>query len=143
MICIIAIEGVLALGTDLRRAQPTKWGRLLYDSLHTEYRMVGFTMNENELAKGWLKREMLKDWAAVLTQDDGIPNYQDWKLRQLEDFLAEAWDVGMFIDTDPVVIQRVTEMGILGITLTHPVHQVGFRPPEEAPRAWVDVVESL
>ena len=142
MMCVIAIEGVLALGKDLKTAQPTKWARQLYDGLHTQYRMVGFTQNDYVLAKWWLQREMLKDWAAVMTQDDVIVRYDDWKLRQREDFLTEGWEVAMIIDTAPAVIHRATEMGILAMQLTYPVNRPGFRPPDEAPRPWSNIVES-
>lgn len=142
MICVITVEGVLSQGIDLKNSQPTKWARLLYDSLHTQYRMVAFTSNDNEVAKWWLQREMLKDWAAVMTQEDAIVRYEDWKLRQLEDFLSEGWEVGMIIDSDPVVIARAGEMGIMGMQVSYPIYRPGFRPPEEAPRPWANIVDS-
>jgi hypothetical protein len=104
--------------------------------------MIAFTSNDNEVAKWWLQREMLKDWAAVLTQEDAIPNYEDWKLRQLEDFLAEGWEVGMVIDTNERVIERAALLGIMGMRLTYPLYRPGFRVPEEAPRAWGSIVDS-
>jgi hypothetical protein len=86
------------------------------DSLHTQYRMVAFTSNDNDIAKWWLQREMLKDWAAVLTQETS-PNYEDWKLHTLEDF-GRGLEVGLVIDTNERVIERAAPLGIMGMQPT-------------------------
>lgn len=142
MIAVISIEGVLAAGDDLRRAQPTKWGRALYDAAHTQFRMIGFTTAEQEIAKWWLKREGFSEWAAVMTQEPYL-EYPAWKVRQVEDFLAEGWDVACMLDVDPEVLARVTELGVLTLTVSYPTNKVGWKPHETQPRSWADVSSTL
>jgi hypothetical protein len=142
MIACIAIEGVLAAGEDLRRAQPTKWGRPLYESLATQFRMIAFTSAEPEIAQWWLKQESLRGWAAVMSQEPYL-EYPDWKVRQVEEFLAEGWEVGLVIDTDAGVLERVTELGVLTMKLSYPTIPVGWRNREASPRPWADVSGTL
>jgi len=142
-ICVVSIEGVLALGTDLKTAQPTKWARALYDSLHHEFRMIAFTANDQELAQWWLKRERLHDWAAVMTQPDHMVDFNTWKQLQVNDFLAEGWEMGLLIDTDLDTVTKIAIMGVPTMLLCHPVRKVGWKDPEDAPRPWVDVVDTL
>jgi len=142
VIAVICIEGVLANGEDLRTAQPTKWGRALYEGLAVNFRTIAFTQADPEIAAWWLKREMITGWAAVMTQEPYL-DYSAWKIRQVEDFLAEGWEVGMMLDTDPFVLERVTELGVLTLMASHPTTRIGFRPHEASPRPWSDVSSTL
>jgi hypothetical protein len=141
-IACLAVEGVLAAGDDLKRAQPTKWGRSLYEALATEFRMILFTQADPEIAQWWLKQEMLKGWAGVMTQEPYL-EYPDWKVRQIEDFLAEGWEVGLVLDVDPNVLERVTELGVLTLLLSYPTTKVGWKSRESSPRPWADVSGTL
>lgn len=141
-IACVAIEGVLAAGDDLRRAQPTKWGRALYEALATEFRMIAFTQADPEIAQWWLKQEMLRGWAAVMTQEPYL-DYPAWKVKQIEEFLAEGWEVGLMLDVDAGVLEQVTELGVLTLTLSYPTTKVGFRHHETSPRPWADVSGTL
>src|SRR5262245_46768626 len=111
-ICVVSIEEALSAGWDLRQAPSQRWARSLYDGLHAQYRMIAFTQADPDLAKWWLRRESLHDWAAVLTQEAYL-DYPEWKVRQVEDFLAEGWEVGLVIDIDPYVIDGASAMGVL------------------------------
>lgn len=141
MICAISIEGVLALDSDLRRAQPTKWARLLYDGLHSQYRMIALTENPIETAQAWLQREFLRDWAGVMTKPDGINRFSDWKVQQINEFLAETWEVGLVIDTDPVVLSQINDLGVATMLLSYPTKRVGWRDPDQELRPWTDIVQ--
>jgi hypothetical protein len=142
MIAVIALEGVMASGTDLRRAQPTKWGRPLYEALATQFRMIAFTQADPEIAAWWLKQESLRGWAAVMSQEPYL-DYGAWKVRQIEDFLAEGWEVGLVLDVDAGVLERVTELGVLTMALSYPTTKVGFKQHESSPRPWADVSGTL
>jgi hypothetical protein len=142
-ICVVSIEGVLALQPNLKEAQPTKWARMLYDSLHSQYRMIGLTANEQEVARYWLHREMLRDWAGVLTMPDAYVNFGDWKAKQVEEFLAEGWEVGMVIDTDQEVLEQIGQLGVMTMGLSYPANRVGWRDSPPEVRAWTDVVSDL
>ena len=141
--CVVSIEGVLSAGWDLRQSPPTKWARTLYDALHSQYLMIGFTQAAPELVKWWMKRESLHEWSALMTQEAYL-DYPQWKIRQVEDFLAEGWQVDLMIDIDPYVLEEVTGLGVLTLTMQVPEHPVGWKPPkDESVRAWTNVVESL
>ena len=142
VIACIAVEGVLSQHADLRRAQPTKWSRLLYESLAVNYRMIAFTQADPDLAAWWLKQEMYKGWAAVMTQEPYLP-YPDWKVRQVEDFLAEGWEVGMMLDVDHDVLERVNALGVLSLEVSYPTMKVGWRSHETSPRPWAEVSSTL
>jgi hypothetical protein len=142
MIACIALEGVLAAGDDLRRAQPTKWGRMLYESLATQFRMIAFTQADPEIAQWWLKQESMRGWAAVMTQEPYL-DYPAWKVRQVEEFLAEGWEVGLVLDVDAQVLEQVTELGVLTLKLSYPAIKVGFKQHETSPRPWADVSGTL
>ena len=142
MICAIAIEGVLAAGEDLRTAMPTKWGKALYDAAHTQFRMIAFTTADQDTAKWWLRREGFTDWAGVMTHEEYL-EYPAWKVRQIEDFLAEGWDVGCMLDVDAEVLSRVSELGVLTLTVSYPTNKVGWRAHETQPRSWTDISSTL
>lgn len=142
MIACIAIEGVLATGDDLRNAAPTKWGRALYEGLALNFRTIAFTRADPEIVQWWLKREGLTGWAAVMSQEPYL-DYQAWKVRQVEEFLAEGWEVGLMIDVEPEVLARVTELGVLTLTVSYPTTKVGWKSHESSPRPWADVSGTL
>ena len=142
MIAVISVEGVLAAGDDLRKVPPTKWARPLYDAVRSQFRTIAFTQAEPEIAQWWLKRESLNDWAAVLIQEPYL-EYPAWKVRQIEDFLAEGWDVGLMIDVDDEVLSRVSELGVLTLKMSYPANKVGWKPHETSPRPWTDVSSTL
>jgi hypothetical protein len=138
-ICVMPIESVLSGEDDLRKAQPTKWARLLYDSLHSQYRMVAFTANNEDTAEWWLRREMLRDWAGVMTKPDAFNRFDDWKVRQIEDFLAEGWEVGLFIDTEKWVCEEVGRLGVVTMLLSYPANKIGWKEPDQPLRSWTDI----
>lgn len=142
MIACITIENVLANGDDLRNAAPTKWGRALYEGIVLNFRTIGFTRADHEVAQWWLKNETITGWAAVMSKEDYL-EYDDWKVRQIEDFLAEGWEVGMFIDPDPEVCARVSDLGVLTLCVSYPTIKVGWRPHEASPRPWSEVTGTL
>lgn len=142
MIACVAIEGVLAAGEDLRTAPPTKWGRALYEGLALNFRTIAFTKADPEIAQWWLKREGLGGWAAVMSQEPYL-EFPAWKVRQVEEFLAEGWEVGLMLDVDPEVLKAVTELGVLTLTAAYPTIQVGWKQHETSPRPWADVSGTL
>lgn len=142
VIACVSVEGVLAAGDDLRRAPPTKWARPLYDGAATQFRMIAFSQADPDIVQWWLKREMLTGWAAVMSLEPYL-TFPDWKVRQVEDFLAEGWDVGLMMDVDGEVLLRVNELGVLTMLLSYPANKVGWKAHETSPRPWADVSGTL
>jgi hypothetical protein len=142
-IAVIPIEGVLSRGHDLKSAQPQRWARTLFDALHSQYRMIGLTQADSDLADWWLRREMLRDWAGVMSQPDAFKSTEEWKVHQVEEFLAEGWEVGVMVDTDQDVLTEVGRLGVVTMFLRYPANKVGWRDPDQPLRGWEDVVQSL
>lgn len=142
MIAVVCLEGVLAAGVDLRSAPPTKWARPMYDAMHSQFRVIGLTMADAELARWWTKREMLHDWAGIMSHEEYL-DYPNWKVEQVRQFLAEGWEVACYLDVDTSVLSAVNELGVLTMTVSYPATRVGFRPHEEAPRPWHEVSSTL
>lgn len=142
MIAVMTVEGVLAQGDDLRNAPPTKWARALYDGARSQFRMIAFTAADPDLAEWWLKREFLNDWAAVMTQEPYL-EYPAWKVKQVEEFLAEGWDIGWVMDVDQQVLSSVNELGVLTLTVSYPANRVGWKAHSSEPRSWADVSGTL
>ena len=143
-IALIAIEGVLSKAHDLRSAPAQRWARPLYEGIRSQYRTVGFTAGPTLTAKSWLHQQNMGGWSAVLGNDT-IMGYQDWKIEQVRDFLANAWEVAFLLDCEPSVCARAQQMGVLTLGIGFPVHWVGWKPDDYAYQPWeslADTVES-
>jgi hypothetical protein len=139
IICVLPIEDVLSQSHDLKSSPPQKWARPLYDGLHTQYRMLALTVATDEVADWWLQQNYLKDWSGVLTKPDAYNNYNEWKVRQVEEFLAEGWEVGLFIDTEVWVCDEVNRLGVMTMRLSQPTSRVGWKPPDQPIRGWSEI----
>jgi hypothetical protein len=67
----------------------------------------------------------------------------DWKVYQVNEFLAEGWDVGLMLDTDEDVLEEVSRLGVVTMFLRYPANKVGWRSPDQPPRGWNDVIDSI
>lgn len=139
-ICVVPIEGVLSIESDLRKAAPTKFARDLYEALRTRYRMIAFTLSDHDTADWWLRRELMPEWAGILTKPDGYTDYPHWRIVQINEFLSEGWDVGMALDINPHVTDKLNEMGVVTMLLSYPRNRVGWKEPAEAVRPWDEAV---
>jgi hypothetical protein len=77
-----------------------------------------------------------------MTQEPYL-DWPNWKVRQIEEFLAEGWEVGLMLDVDLEVLQRVTELGVLTLAVSYPTIKVGWRQHEASPRPWAEVSGTL
>lgn len=139
MIAVVCLEHVLVDGDDLKENTATRWGRPLYQALHSQFRIIGFTAAEHEIARWWTRKESMSDWAALMSKEDYL-DYATWKVEQVRQFLAEGWEVGLVIDTDPAVLVGVNRLGVLGLTMTMPMQRVGFRAQQAEPQPWNELV---
>lgn len=140
-ICVVPIEGVLSDLADLRAAQPQRWARPLVDSFSSQFRMIALTGADPEVADWWLRREMLRGWAGVLTQPDGYNSFAHWMVRQVEEFQAESWEIGLVLGTDQVVLEEISQLGVVTMCLRYPTNRIGWREPGTPIREWTNVVE--
>lgn len=140
MITIISIENVLARGEDLKTAQPTKQAKALYDGLRTQNNTVGFTRATEEIARWWLKREHLDQWATILSYPpSGTFTWDRWRIDQIRGFLSEGWEIFTYVDTNLHIIDEVRAMGVPTLCVGYPQTAPGWKELA-APRAWANVV---
>src|SRR6185503_3154035 len=131
-------ERVLAAGDDLKTALPLKWAKPLYEGIRASYHTVALTRATDEIARWWLGREGLGNWSAILSSSTSAMSFEDWRVDQVRDFLANAWDIGFVLDYDTAVIQRVRELGVLTFTIGPPDHHPGFKT-DQGFKPWADV----
>jgi hypothetical protein len=141
-IALIAIEGVLAKGADLRSSPAQRWARPLYEGIRSQYRTVGFSAGPTLTAKSWLHHENMGGWSAVLGNDT-ILSYPDWKIEQVRDFLANAWEVAFLVDCDTQVSARAQEMGVMTLSVGMPVNWVGWKPDDVGFRPWNELPDTV
>lgn len=141
-LAVITVEGVLADGLDLRGVPPTKWANPLYDALHTQFRTVAFTRAAQDIAHWWLRREGLIGWSAVQCWNQ-IMGFEDWKVDRLREFLAEGWEIGVYLDCDRDVTTVAQSMGILTLTLGEPLVHPGWKSEDTVFRTWDEVKSTL
>jgi len=140
-ICVVPVEGILAVGesADLRSAPPTKFARDLYEGLRQRYRMIAFTLSDHDRADWWLRREMMPEWAAIMTKPDAYNSYPRWRVDQVGEFLAEGWEVGLVLDMNADVTERLNEMGLVTMLLSYPTNRIGWKDQAESVRPWDEV----
>ena len=141
-IALITIEGVLAAGEDLRTAPPFRWAKPMYDALRTQWRTIALTRADHELARWWLNREMLPGWSSVHAWNTPM-SYEDWRVDQVRDFLANGFDLAFLLDNDRDVTTVVQSMGVLTLSIGPPLVHPGWRPEDHHYRAWTTISDTL
>ena len=141
-IAMISVEGVLAQGEDLKTAAPQKWARPLYDGIRSQFRTIALTRATEDIARWWLIREGFGHWSAVLPWNQ-LMSFEDWKVDQVREFLANGWDMSFYLDSDVDTCQRVQALGVLTLSVGTPVHPPGWRADDMSFQAWTDVVDTL
>ena len=142
LIAMIAVEGVLAQGEDLKSAAPQKWARPLYDGIRSQFRTIALTRATDEIARWWLTREHLTRWSGVLSWNNPM-TFEAWKVDQVREFLANGWDMAFYLDWDVDTCKRVEALGVLTLCVGMPVHPPGWRADDSQFQSWTDVVDTL
>ena len=141
-VALITVEHVLAHGDDLKTALPTKWCRPLYDAIRSQFRTVALTASDQETARWWLRREALASWSSVISWNH-VMSYEDWRIDQVRDFLANAWEVAFLLDNDRDVTTVVQSMGVLTLNIGHPLVHPGWKPEGHLFRPWNEVSDTV
>jgi hypothetical protein len=139
---LIAVEGTLSAEEDLKRSAPTKWAKPLYDGIRAQYRTFALSRANDEIARWWLSRENLHAWSGVLCWNSPM-TYPAWKADQVREFLANGWEIGVYLDSDDETIHAVQALGVLTLKVGAPVHPPGWRADDTQFRPWTDVVDTL
>jgi hypothetical protein len=138
-IAVITVEGVLSQTDDYKTTQPTPWARQLYDALKREYRLILLTGADEELARYFLEREFITDFALLQPYVALMP-YPDWRIDQVRQFLADGYEIAMMYDTDDRVLYEVNQLGVPGMRVSPASRRSGWRDHTTEVRPWGDVV---
>jgi hypothetical protein len=140
---LITLEGVLSHGDDLRNAQPTKQAKQMYDGLRSQHNTIALTRSTEEIARWWLKREYLLNWATVKAYPPTSAfTYEQWRIDQLREMLAAGFEVFAFVDSSPAVVEEAVSLGVMGFTVSYPHMPVGWREVG-VPRSWAEVAATV
>lgn len=145
MIIVISIENTLAQGPDLRTAAAYRQAHPLYEVLKGGYQLIGLTKAPVEIAKWWLKREHMNEWANLLVYDESTAfTWTEWKVLRVREFLSEGWEVAFYIDMDWGAIHEIHAMGVSTVRIDHAITRPGWQDPSTtAPRPWGDVAATV
>ena len=141
MITFLTVEGVLAKTDDLKSSPPTKWARSLYHGLAADNNVCLLTRTDVDTCIWWLRREHLTGYSRVLSWNNAL-SWEAWKVDQVRETLAAGWEVFAFVDSDPLIVEEVTSMGVVGIWVSYPHIAPGWKEVA-APRAWNEVVTTM
>jgi len=142
-IALISLEGVLANGDDLRSAAVHRWTRPLYDGIRSQFRTVALTASDQTIARGWLTRENLHGWTAVMSSSLSIMSYGDWKIDQIREFQANGWEIAFLLDVDQAVTVVAQSMGVLTLTIGLPLHWPGWKADDTSIRPWNEISDTV
>lgn len=138
----MTVEEFLASGTDLRNTQPTKWARETYEAIKAQYRVILFSANDEELTRMWLEREFFKDFALLITYVP-IMEYEDWRIDQVRQLLADGYELSMVFDYSDKVIHGANELGVPGMRVSPSTRQQGWRGHTTEVRPWGEVASTV
>lgn len=141
-IAVITLEGTLANGPDLKSALPFRWTNPLYDGIRSQFRTMALSRSDEEVTRWWLRREGLPSWSGVLCWNH-VMGYEDWRIDQIREFLANGWEIGFLLDSDRDVTTVAQSMGVLTLTVGHPLVHVGWKADDHAFRPWDELSTTL
>lgn len=146
-LAIIALEGVLVDGVDLKASPPTKHGKLFYAALKSQYQtLILSTDPSHELARAWLKREGITGFGSVFCRPaNTILSPVDWKVSKIREMQSEGWPIALYADSDPASIRAAFLEGVPTALLASPRYsRPEWRPDaERAIRPWDSLVDTL
>lgn len=145
MIVVVSIENTFAQGPDLKTAAAYRASRPFYEALKGAYQLVGLSTATEDIARWWLKREHMGEWAMLrLWTPDSPFSYLEWKVQEVREFLSAGWEVAFYIDSDWSPLMAVTRLGVSTLRVEHAHNVPGWRDPETtAPRPWSEVAATV
>lgn len=143
-VAVITIEGVLSETPNLLVSPPAKNGKLLYDALRTQYRVVLLSLYvDASIPRQWLKREGFAGFGSLMCYKN-IFQASAWRVNAVRELLGDGFDIGLFIDCDEYVTRSVSSQGVPVMLMTYPVTRPGM--VADAPgkvRPWDEIAANL
>lgn len=138
MTVLIALNGVLRSDANT----PIREGRMLYDALVSDYRVVIMADETTELTEHWLVQYGVKGYAGLLTPSVLLTDEDPLRPRQIATARALG-RVDMVVDADPVVVTHCLEIEIPALLFTHPKTSRPEWRPDDGRRTWDEITAML
>jgi hypothetical protein len=138
MTILIALDGVLRSGTRT----PIREGRILYDALSSDGRLIIMADETIEKAEHWLIQYGVKGYSGLLTPSVLLTDEDPIRPRQIA-VARSLGRVDLVVDCDPETIKHCYDIEVPSLLFAHPVAtKPDFRP--DAPRrTWGEIETSL
>lgn len=144
---IFSLESVLTAGANpsITQGESVAAGRLLYDSLKSQYRVVILSEYPDvEAVRGWLIRERVTQFAFVHTYDRGSGlSPEAWKVAKVKELQAQGHHIGFYVDGNPNTVAEVMELGINGVLVAYSAKVPGAYGRDRAITPWYDLVSTI
>ena len=137
--CLVtSLEDVLAMDAN------NAWARnvQVYTALGGFFRTVVTTRWDREEAKRWMRAERVR-YDMLLDRGTSILDDRAWKIHCVHEVMAMGWPIGLYLDSDPSVIQEVMALGLTTLLISFKVRRPSWVPSKEAPRQWDELVSFI
>lgn len=137
MTILVALDGVIRSEANT----PIREGRILYDALVKDGRVVLLCNDEKELAEHWLTQYGVRGYAGILTPSVTLTDNDPIRPRQIA-VARSMGRVDMVVDADPAVISHCIDIEVPSLLFMHPkTTRPAWRPEER--RTWGDIEAAL
>jgi hypothetical protein len=138
MTVLIALNGVLRSDANT----PIREGRMLYDALVSDYRVVIMADETTEKTEHWLVQYGVKGYAGLLTPSVMLTDEDPLRPRQI----ATARSLGrvdLVVDANPVVVEHCLDIEVPALLFAHPKTSKPEWRPDGARRTWDEITTLL
>ena len=138
MTILVALDGILRSDANT----PIREGRILFDALVADGRVVIMADEPQDKAEYWLKQYGIKGYAGILSPSLLLTDDDPLRARQIS--VAQSLGrVDMVIDVDPATIVHCYDIDVPAMLFAHPKTTTpGFRP-DVARESWADIETRL
>jgi hypothetical protein len=147
---LFPVEGVLSLLDDveaLRGAVPLTEGQALYSILVASGAPITLVSAQRSRVdvENWLALEGFTRWVQLRERGNSPLGWYDYKLSVVSELLAIGRNLQLYVDTDPVAIAAVTDLGVPSILLVPPGNRVGrlIDTQEQSYEPWSRLVDTI
>lgn len=138
MTILFALNGVLRSDANT----PIREGRILYDALVKDGRVVFMCDEEKEKVEYWLTQYGIKGYAGLLTPSVTLTDEDPIRARQIS-VARSLGRVDMVIDADPDTVKHCLEVEVPAMLFTHPKTSLPEWRPDSERRTWGEITAML
>lgn len=138
MTILIALDGVLRSDANT----PIREGRMLYDALSADLRVVIMANEEKERAEHWLVQYGVKGYAGLLTPSVLLTDEDPIRPRQIA-VARSLGRVDLVVDADPDTVKHCLDIEVPALLFAHPKTSRPEWRPDGQRRTWGEITATL